>query len=102
MNLWYPILIILSVIILFLIIFGLPRKKNTRSLNIEGLDSPEVAKAFDKMTDILPFRILRKKIISHIRKLNPSGRLIDVGCGPGNLIVQLAKELPTLEGRRVC
>ena len=97
MNLWYPILIILSVIILFLIIFGLPRKKNTRSLNIEGLDSPEVAKAFDKMTDILPFRILRKKIISHIRKLNPSGRLIDVGCGPGNLIVQLAKELPTLE-----
>ncbi len=64
---------------------------------MEGIDSPEVAKAFDKMSNILPFRILRKKIISRIRKLNPSGRLIDAGCGPGNLIVQLAKEFPTLE-----
>ncbi len=84
MSLWYLILIILSVIILFLIMCGLPRKKNGRSPTIEGLDSPEVAKAFDKMSDILPFRILRKRIISRIRKLNPSGRLIDAGCGPGN------------------
>ena len=97
MSIWYLILLILSVIILFLIIFGLPRKKNTRSPNMEGIDSPEVAKAFDKMSDILPFRILRKKIISRIHKLNPSGRLIDAGCGSGNLIVQLAKEFPTLE-----
>ena len=97
MSLGYPILMSLGVIMLFLIIFGLPRKKSTRSPNIEGLDSPEVAKAFDKMSNILPFRILRKKIISHIRKLNPSGRLIDAGCGPGYLIVQLAKEFPRLE-----
>jgi len=97
MSLWYLILIILSVIILFLLIFGLPRKKSARSPTIEGLDSPEVAKAYDRMSDILPFRILRKKIISRIRKLNPSGRFIDAGCGPGYLIVQLAKEFPTLE-----
>ncbi len=97
MSLWYLILIILSVIILFLIIFGLPRKKSARSPTIEGLDSPEVAKAYDRMSDILPFRILRKMIISRICKLNPSGRLIDAGCGPGNLIVQLAKEFTTLE-----
>jgi len=97
MSLWYPILIILSVIILFLLIFALPRKKSTRSPSIEGINNPEVAKAYDRMSNILPFRILRKKIISHIRKLNPSGSLIDACCGPGYLIVQLAKEFPTLK-----
>ena len=63
MDLLYILLIIIGIIILFILIFGLPRNKSSRKPNIEGIDSPEVAKAFEKMTNFLPFKILHKKIL---------------------------------------
>ncbi len=97
MSTYYIVLIIIGMIILCILIFGLPRKKSIRKPNIEGIENPEVAKAFAKMTNILPFKILRKKIINRISKLNPSGRLFDVGCGSGNLIVEISEKFPHLE-----
>jgi len=97
MSLLYILLIIIGIIIFFILIFGLPRNKSSRRPNIEGIDSPEVAKAFEKMTNFLPFKILRKKVLGRINKLNPSGRLLDIGCGSGNLIVQIAEKFPHLE-----
>lgn len=97
MSLLYILLIIIGIIIFLILIFGLPRNKSSRRPNIEGIDSPEVAKAFEKMTNFLPFKILRKKILGRINKLNPSGRLLDIGCGSGNLIVQIAEKFPHLE-----
>ena len=97
MSLLYILLIIIGIIIFFILIFGLPRNKSSRKPNIEGIDSPEVAKAFEKMTNFLPFKILHKKILGRINKLNPSGRLLDIGCGSGNLIVQIAEKFPHLE-----
>ncbi|MHA1191636.1 MAG: class I SAM-dependent methyltransferase [Promethearchaeota archaeon] len=93
----YSVLIIIGIIILFILIFGLPRKKSVRKPNIEGIEDPEVAKAFAKMTNILPFKILRKKVIARIYKLNPTGRLFDVGCGSGNLIIEISEKFPHLE-----
>ena len=97
MSTCYIVLIIIGIIILIILIFGLPRKKSMRKPNIEGIENPEVAKAFAKMTNILPFKILRKKVIVRINKLNPTGRLFDVGCGSGNLIIEISKKLPHLE-----
>lgn len=97
MYLLYLILIIIGVIILILLIFGIPRKKSDRRPNIEGLDSPEVAKAFEKVANFIPFKLLRKKVVSEIRKLSPEGKLIDLGCGSGNLIVKIAQFLSHLE-----
>ncbi|GAH99324.1 unnamed protein product, partial [marine sediment metagenome] len=59
-------------------------------------DNPEVAKAFEKMTNFLPFKLLRRKVISRLKKFNPSGKLVDIGCGSGNLIIQIAEKLPKL------
>ena len=97
MYLFYLFLIIVGVIILVLVIFGIPRKKNKRRPNIEGLDSPEVAIAFEKVASFLPFRFLRKKVVSEIRKLSPNGKLIDLGCGSGNLIVKIAQSFSHLD-----
>jgi len=97
MNASCVVLIILGIIFVLILIFGLPRKKSIRRPNIEGLDNPDVAKAFEKMTNILPFKILRKKVLNQIKKLEPKGRLIDVGCGSGNLIVEIAETFPHLE-----
>ena len=85
-----------GIVLLLFLVFGLPRKKNQRQPNMEGLDSPEVAKAFNKMTNLPPFKLLYMKIVSKIKKLNPNGILVDVGCGAGNLIVKIAQKMPAL------
>lgn len=96
MSYWHAFFVIIGIISILILIFGLPRKKSTRQPNIEGLDNPEVAKAFEKMTNFLPFKLLRRKVISRLKKFNPSGKLVDIGCGSGNLIIQIAEKLPRL------
>ena len=96
MNLWIFFFIILGCIVLFLLIFSLPRKKNKRIVSIEGIDDPEVAKAFEKMTNFFPFKILRRRIISELRHYQLQGTLVDVGCGSGNLIVKIANQFKDL------
>ncbi|MFW9970735.1 MAG: class I SAM-dependent methyltransferase [Candidatus Odinarchaeota archaeon] len=75
---------------------ALPRKKSERVPSIEAIDDPTVVKAFERMTNTPPFELLRRKVISTIKKLNPKGSLVDIGCGSGNLIVQIAKKISNL------
>jgi len=97
LNFIQIIFIIIGIIIALILIFGLPRKKNLRKPSIEGLYSPEVAAAFEKMTNFLPFKLLRRKVLSQIILYKPTGKLVDVGCGSGNLIVQIAERLLNLD-----
>ena len=97
MNFLQIFLIIFGIIIALILIFGLPRKRNLRKPSIEGLDSPEVAVAFEKMTNFLPFKLLRRKVLSQLKSYKPTGKLADAGCGSGNLIVQIAKSLLNLD-----
>ncbi len=97
MSFWCIFFAIIGIVVILVIIFGFPRKKKSpRKPNIEGLDNPEVAKAFEKMTNILPFRLLRKKVISKLKDFNPKGTLVDIGCGSGNLLIQIAESFPDL------
>lgn len=97
MSFWCIFFAIIGIVVILIIIFGFPRKKKSpRKPNIEGLDNPEVAKAFEKMTNILPFRLLRKKVLSKLKDFNPKGTLVDIGCGSGNLIIQIAESFPDL------
>lgn len=91
MNFISIFLVVFTLIIILLLIFGLPRKKNERKPSIEGIDDPDVAKAFERMSNILPFKLLRRKIVNQLKKYNLKGLLIDIGCGSGNLIIQMAK-----------
>ncbi|MBA7521338.1 2-methoxy-6-polyprenyl-1,4-benzoquinol methylase, mitochondrial [subsurface metagenome] len=97
MSFWCIFFAIIGIVVILIIIFGFPRKKKSpRKPNIEGLDNPEVAKAFEKMTNFLPFRLLRKKVISKLKDFHPKGTLVDIGCGSGNLIIQIAESFPDL------
>ncbi|NVM38586.1 MAG: class I SAM-dependent methyltransferase [Candidatus Lokiarchaeota archaeon] len=64
---------------------------------MEGFDSPEVATAFEKMTNFLPFKLLYRKVLSQLNVFNLKNSFVDVGCGSGNLIVQVAKKYPNLD-----
>ena len=57
-------LIILGIIFVLIFIFGLPCKKSIRRPNIKGFDNPDVVKAFEKMTNFQPLKILRKKVLN--------------------------------------
>ena len=92
MSFWYWFFGILGAILTLILILGFPRKKNERVPSLEGLDDPEVAKSFEKMASIFPFKILRGRVVSELKKLNPKGLLIDIGCGTGHLLVQIAKK----------
>lgn len=97
MNLWLVFLVIFGIIFILFLIFSLPRKKNKRKPSIEAIDDLEVAKAFEKMTNFLPFKILRKRIISELKEYKLNGLLVDIGCGSGNLIVQIAQKFKNLD-----
>ncbi|TET56349.1 MAG: class I SAM-dependent methyltransferase [Promethearchaeota archaeon] len=80
-----------------ILIYSLPRKKNLREPSMEGLDNPEVAAAFEKVTNLLPFKLLHRKVLSQLKLYNLKDSLLDVGCGSGNLIIQVAKKYPSLD-----
>jgi len=97
MDFWLIFFLLFGVFIIIFLILALPRKDCERISSIEAIDDPDVAKAFGRMANTPPFKLLRKKVISTIRKLEPSGTLIDIGCGSGNLIIQIAKTFSNLE-----
>lgn len=82
---------------IIILIYSLPRKKNLREPSMEGIDSPEVAAAFEKVTNLLPFKLLYRKVLSQLKLYNLKDSLLDVGCGSGNLIIQVAKKYPSLD-----
>ncbi|MFX1470288.1 MAG: class I SAM-dependent methyltransferase [Promethearchaeota archaeon] len=97
MDFWFIFYLIFGVFIIVFFILALPRKKSERVPNIEAIDNPDVVEAFERMASTPPFKLLRRKVISTIRKLNPIGTLVDVGCGSGNLIIQIAKKFSNLD-----
>ena len=80
MNSGSIFLVVFSSIIILILIFGLPRKKSKRKASIEGIYNPDVVKAFEKMTNLLPFKLLRRKIIGQLKKYNLKGLVVDIGC----------------------
>ncbi|MFX1475536.1 MAG: class I SAM-dependent methyltransferase [Promethearchaeota archaeon] len=68
-----------------------------RTLSFEGIEPPGVVQAFDYMSRLPPFKIIRRLFINELNRYRPTGTLVDVGCGPGYLIVLIAKKFPSLQ-----
>ncbi|MHA1301727.1 MAG: class I SAM-dependent methyltransferase [Candidatus Helarchaeota archaeon] len=97
MEFWWYIIGIVGIVLLIFIIVSFPRKKSERVPSIEGIDEKAVAEGFEKVTNWLPFRLLRRMVIKELRKLDLNGLLVDVGCGSGNLIIQIAENFKSLK-----
>jgi ubiquinone/menaquinone biosynthesis C-methylase UbiE len=91
------LLLIAGLIIVIFLILTIPRKLNERVPSIEGLDDRKVAEAFEKMNKTPPFKVLRKRVVSELKKLRPISVTLDLGCGTGNLIIKIAKTFPESE-----
>jgi ubiquinone/menaquinone biosynthesis C-methylase UbiE len=95
MLLWILLGIVLVILTGFFII-GYPRINTPRKSGFEGIESPEVVQAYDRISRWPQFRLLRQLVLREIRKCRPEGVMADIGCGPGYLIQLIARAFPAL------
>ncbi len=91
--------IVLPIVIVALavIITGCRRPSTNRLTGPdEGIEDDEVVQGYDKISRWPQFRLLRKLVINELRKLNPQGVVVDIGCGPGYLAADILKAFPKL------
>lgn len=62
----------------------------------ESMDDPEVAQAFGRVATIPPMRLLRWFVARRAVEMTESGEAADVGCGPGQLVIEIAQRAPGL------
>ncbi len=62
-----------------------------RIAGTEGLDSPEVARAFGRISALPQMWLLRRIAENRALSLCASGEAADLGCGSGRLVIELAR-----------
>jgi ubiquinone/menaquinone biosynthesis C-methylase UbiE len=67
-----------------------------RTPSPEALDDPEVARAYDWVSRMPQMRLLRRYVARQATALAPCGQALDLGCGPGYLALELARQAPGL------
>jgi ubiquinone/menaquinone biosynthesis C-methylase UbiE len=81
-------------LLLIVIVSGLFRLKTPRKANLEGIDDPKAAEAYDRISRMPQFKLIRKSFVKNLKKYNAKGTIVDIGCGPGYLLQMVAKEFP--------
>ncbi len=72
------------------------RRTRERIPSPEGIDDPEVADAFGWVTRMPQMRWIRHFVASQAIELKDYGEVVDLGCGAGQLVLELAREAPGL------
>jgi ubiquinone/menaquinone biosynthesis C-methylase UbiE len=72
------------------------RRSRERIESGEGLDDPEVARGFGWVATMPPMRLLRWFVARRVAAMVPQGQAVDLGCGPGHLVIEVARRAPGL------
>jgi ubiquinone/menaquinone biosynthesis C-methylase UbiE len=72
------------------------RRSRERIPSPEGIEDPEVATAFEWVTRMPQMRWIRNFVVSHATMLKKHGEAVDVGCGAGQLVMEIAQKAPGL------
>lgn len=91
---WIWLVVVLAVMLVSVGVFGYRRVNIPRVPGREGIEDNEATRAYDRISRMPQFRLLRKMIVRKLKKHYPRGVLVDVGCGPGYLVAAIAKSLP--------
>ncbi len=70
---------------------GVRRVELPRIASFEGIEDPQVSRAYGRISRWPQFRLLRRVIDSKLADYRPVGTLADIGCGPGYLVTLIAK-----------
>ncbi len=89
------LLILAFCLCLFLTVFlGSFRLKTPRRVSIQGIEDPLAAEAYDRISRMPQFGLFRQSFVKKLKRYVEEGSITDVGCGPGYLLLLIAKELP--------
>jgi ubiquinone/menaquinone biosynthesis C-methylase UbiE len=72
-------------------------RSRERVVSHEGLDDPEVAKAFNRIATLPQMKLLRWFVVRRAVTMVQGGQAADLGCGPGHLVIRLAQAAPGLQ-----
>ncbi|HSN78493.1 MAG TPA: class I SAM-dependent methyltransferase [Anaerolineae bacterium] len=62
----------------------------------EGIEDPAIAAAFNRIARWPQMRLLRRAVIRRATAMMRAGEAVDLGCGPGYLVTELAQAAPGL------
>ncbi|MCW3997101.1 MAG: class I SAM-dependent methyltransferase [Candidatus Bathyarchaeota archaeon] len=84
--------------ILFVILaVGSIKLKIPRKVSIKGIGDPRVVEEYDRISRLPQFKLIRQNIVKKLKKYNIKKVITDIGCGPGYLLQNIAKELPDIK-----
>jgi ubiquinone/menaquinone biosynthesis C-methylase UbiE len=66
-------------------------RSRIRIPSVESLEDPDVARAFGDISTKPPWKLLRWYLSRRALELKDHGEAVDIGCGPGFLVIALAK-----------
>jgi ubiquinone/menaquinone biosynthesis C-methylase UbiE len=90
------ILLLLLAVLTGVALSGLRRITFPRKPGLEGIEAPETAEAYDRISGWPQFCLLRRMIARKLAAYRPTGTLADIGCGPGRLAILIAQRHPGL------
>ncbi len=64
--------------------------------SLEGIEEPEAVGAYDRISRTPQFGLIRRMFVRELRRHDPRGTIVDVGCGPGHLLAAIAREFPAV------
>lgn len=89
---WVPFF--LALLLLIILGYGSTRLHVLRKVSIEGIEDPETTEAYDRISRMPQFGLLRRMFVAELRKHDPRGTITDIGCGPGYLLEAIGRKLP--------
>jgi ubiquinone/menaquinone biosynthesis C-methylase UbiE len=72
------------------------RRSRERIPGQEGIEDPEIAAAFEWVSRTPQMRWIRHFVISQAALLKDHGEAVDLGCGAGQLVMEMARKAPGL------
>jgi SAM-dependent methyltransferase len=94
MTLVWLVVLALGAALLLIIAAGSFRLNIPRRESLQGIEDPSAAEAYDHLSRMPQFELIRRSFIKKLKKHAGQGPIADVGCGPGYLLQAIAKEFP--------
>ena len=87
-------------IVAFLLILGSLMRQRApppRKPSFEAIEPPAFVRAYDFISRTPQFGLLRLLFVSRLKRHNPAGCLVDIGCGPGYLLALVGRRIRHLQ-----
>lgn len=80
-----------------LYLLGKRQRPDVREMSVEAIDRPEVTEAWLRLSNLPHFRLLRNWLVSRVLRGWRHPRILDIGCGAGQLLLSMTQRIKVRE-----